>query len=434
MSRKAQVPKRKNDAQWHRLKIGDDKDQNYRDAVTMILMGINNDLSVDGLNLRLREAREDVNNAIHEEIDQMPHGIPRLHRPTAVKNLYDIFRDQRTTWPVANREDLLLDGEDEDSGEEAEGQEEDDEEAPGAEADPDDDSEDENDEPVRKPYLQEADSGVQEHHSTPKSASSSSSEEQPEQDKFLESDEDLEPFDYQSQYVVYNAQVDIIKAGDRCGSPSWTVNLSHFLERPELECQQTPDQKWINIEYVRFQYIEKALQKMKLLDNPGSSIWWSWQERDNLDWDTTNSTKGQVRLNNGWDLGRAIWRSFEGHFEDFRGPRPAGEIDSLPRDHDLPLFTLIVRESGPDFGVPLGNVPELEGMFDKEKSDTETLFAKSDVQTLSKSDIESDYLVTRLWKYISSSQTTSAEKRPRDESDESQPSGKRRKMAAPWEL
>jgi len=80
-----------------------------------------------------------------------------------------------------------------------------------------------------------------------------------------------------------------------------------------------------------------------------------------------------------------------------------------------------------DFGVPLGNVPELEGLFDEDKSDTETLLAKSDTK--------SDYMVTRLWKCISSSQTTSAKKRPRDEeSDESQPSGKRRKMAAPWEL
>lgn len=87
-----------------------------------------------------------------------------------------------------------------------------------------------------------------------------------------------------------------------------------------------------------------------------------------------------------------------------------------------------------DFGVPLGNVPELEGMFDEDKSDAETHSARSDTQTLSKSDTESEYIVTRLWKYISSSQTTSAEKRPRDESDESQPSGKRRKMAAPWEL
>lgn len=325
----------------------------------MILMGINNDLSADGLNLRLREAREDVNNAIHEEIDKMPHGIPRLHRPSAVKNLYDIFRDQRTTWPVADREDLLLDGEEKDSGEDAEG-EEDDEEVPGAEADPEGYSEDDDDEPVEKPYLSEADSGnesgssmgashkerVQEE-SAQTSASSSSEEEQPEQDESSESAGDPEPFDYQSQYVVYNAQVDIIKAGDRCGSPSWTVKLSHFLECPELEYQQTPDQKWINIEYVRFQYIEKALKKMNLLDKPGSSIWWSWQERDNLDWDTTNSTKGQVRLNNGWDLGRAIWRSFEGHFEDFRGPRPVGDVDSLPRDHDLPCFTLIVRESGP---------------------------------------------------------------------------------------
>lgn len=360
MPRKAQVPKRKNDAQWHHLKIGDDKDQHYRDAVTMILMGINNDLSVDGLNLRLREAREDVNNAIHEEIDKMPHGIPRLHRPSAVKNLYDIFRDQRTTWPVADRKELLLGGEDEDSGEDAEG-EEDEVEVPGVEADPDDDSEDEDDEPVEKPYRQEADSeneselstcashkeGVHEEESTHKPASSSSEEEQPKQDESSESEEDPETFDYQSQYVVYNAKVDIIKAGDRCGSPSWTVSLSHFLERPELECQQTPDRKWINIEYVRFQYIEKALKKMNLLDKPGSSIWWSWQERDNLDWNTTNSTKGQVRLNNGWDLGRAIWRSFEGHFEDFRGPRPVGDVDSLPKDHDLPCFTLIVRESGP---------------------------------------------------------------------------------------
>ncbi|KAJ6017414.1 hypothetical protein N7451_000793 [Penicillium sp. IBT 35674x] len=420
MPRKAQIPKRKNDAQWHRLKIGDDQDQHYRDAVTMILMGINNDLSVDGLNLRLKEAREDVTNAIHEEIDTMPHGIPRLHRPSAVKNLYDIFRDQRTTWPVANREDLLLDGEDEDSGEDAEGEEEEeDEEVPGTEEeDSDDDSEEEDDEPVENPYLQEADTEVeQEQESAPRYASSSSSSEQPESDGSSKSEEDPEPFDYQSQYVVYNAQVDIIKAGDCCGSPSWTVNLSHFLARPELECQQTPDQKWVNIEYVRFHYIEKALQKMKLLDKPGSSIWWSWQERDNIDWDATNSTKGQVRLDNGWDLGRAIWRSFEGHFEDFRGPRPVREIDSLPRDHDLPRFTLIIRDNGPGFGVPLGNVPELEGLFDEDKSDT-----------------ESDYIVTRLWKYISSSQTTSAEKRPRDDESESQPSGKRRKMAAPWEL
>lgn len=80
-----------------------------------------------------------------------------------------------------------------------------------------------------------------------------------------------------------------------------------------------------------------------------------------------------------------------------------------------------------DFGVPLGSVPELEGLFDEDKSDTETLLAKSDTK--------SDYMVTRLWKFITSSQTTTAEKRPRDEeSDESQPSGKRRKMAAPWEL
>jgi len=44
-------------------------------------------------------------------------------------------------------------------------------------------------------------------------------------------------------------------------------------------------------------------------------------------------------------LGRAIWRSFEGHFEEFRGPRR--EIDGLPRDGDLPCFTLIIRKDAP---------------------------------------------------------------------------------------
>lgn len=109
-------------------------------------------------------------------------------------------------------------------------------------------------------------------------------------------------------------------------------------------------------------------------------------------------------------------------------------MDQVSTARDFFCLSWIITDVFADFGVPLGNVPELEGMFDEEKSDAETLFAKSDTQTLSKSDTESEYMVTRLWKYISSSQTTSAEKRPRDESDGSQPSGKRRKMAAPWEL
>lgn len=51
---------------------------------------------------------------------------------------------------------------------------------------------------------------------------------------------------------------------------------------------------------------------------------------------------------------------------------------------------------------------------------------------MDKSDVESEHVVTRLWKYISSSQTTGAEKRPRDEeSDESRSGRKRRKRAAP---
>lgn len=337
MPRKAQVAKRKNDAQWHRLKIGDDDDQHYRDCVITILMGIDNDLSVDGLNLRLREAREDVNNAIHEEIDKMPHGISRLHRPSAVKNLYEIFRDQRLTWPVAEREELLLDDQDEDSDEDAE----------------------KDYEPVNMPCCEEAVSGnetesgsdmsasqkgvVQQQESAPSTASSSSEEEQEaNQDDISETGEDPETFDYQSKYVIYNAQVDIVKAGDRSGDPSWTVSLSHFLSCPELECQQSPDQHWIDIQYVRFSFIEKALKKMKLLDEPDSSIWWSFLARGDLDW---RSTKDQVRLKNDWDLGRAVWKSFEGHFENFRGPRR--EDDKVPRDDHLPRFTLVIWKDAP---------------------------------------------------------------------------------------
>ncbi|KAJ5949478.1 hypothetical protein N7454_001062 [Penicillium verhagenii] len=107
-ARAPKLPKMKNDSQWRGLKIAGDHDQEDRDTVIQVLQGINNDLSVDGLNLRKREAREDANNAIHEEIDKMPAGIPRLHRPSAVKNLYEIFRDQRATWSVAKRGDLLL--------------------------------------------------------------------------------------------------------------------------------------------------------------------------------------------------------------------------------------------------------------------------------------------------------------------------------------
>ncbi|KAJ6090159.1 hypothetical protein N7486_008974 [Penicillium sp. IBT 16267x] len=402
MPRKAQVLKKKNDAQWHRLKIGGNGDEDDRDVVIKILIGINNDLSVDGLNLRLKEDREDVNNALHEEIDKMPAGIQRLHRPSAVKNLYEIFRDQRATWPVAKREELLLDGkdegEDEDEGEDAEGEEEEGEEVVEKEKEEREDAEEsasEEEEEEKKTEQEEKQDDT-------------SSEE--------ESDSNTDPFDYQSEYVLYNAPVAIIRANDRW--KSWEMKLSTFLERPGLGSQQSQNQKWINVEYVRLPYVKKALKQMKLLDAPNSSLWWSWHEPDAIDLD---SPKGQIRLRNDWDLARAIWRSFEGHFEDFRGPRR--EVDSLPREHDLPAFTLVIRDDGPDFGVPLGNVPELEGLFDEE------------VDMDAKSDADSEGLFTRIWKEISFSQRTTRKKRPRDdESDGSQSSRKRRQMAAPWEL
>ncbi|KAJ5631055.1 uncharacterized protein N7484_011155 [Penicillium longicatenatum] len=371
---KSEAADKRNNAQWRRLKIGGHENQLYRAAVTNILMGINDDLSVDGLDLESREGREDVNNAINEEIERMPHGIPDLNRRTALKNLYEIFRDQHTTWPVAERAQLLLDGEDETSEDEEEGEE----------------------------------------------VSSSASS--------VESSDSDSNFDYQSELVLYNAPVNIIKAANGPSGTSWKVNLSTFLERPDLARQQSPNQKWINVQFVRFPYIEKALHQMNLLDAPGSSLWWSWHEPEEID---LGSTKGQIRISNGWDLARAIWRSFEGHFEDFRGPRPDDSVDELPREHDLPSFTLVIRENAPDFGVPLGDVPELEGLSfgDDVDEGANHIKARSGRKLAS----EEDY--SDLAKLISSSERTTAEKRPRDdESDENQSSGKRRQMSAPWEL
>ncbi|KAJ5637941.1 hypothetical protein N7490_007820 [Penicillium lividum] len=312
---RAPAPKLKNDAHWNRLKIGAVKHQKERDVVIQILMGINDDLSVDGLNLRTKDGREDVHNSIHEEIENMPAGIPRLHRPTAVKNLYEIFRDQRAGWPVAQREELI----DEDNSSSKDEQEELKVPISNAEVAPEQDSE-------------ESASEEEEEEAEADDENSEEDDEQEEEGKELFNF----PFNFQSEYVLYNCLVTIVKANEP--KSRWQTKLSAFLEDHPFHIQQSPDLNWIDMRYLRFSYLCKDLNGIDWLDSPDGSVWWSWDTFEEVD---LESTKGQARLGCDWDFGRAVWKGFEGKWNILKGPHDG------PFDVDIensPLFTIIIRD------------------------------------------------------------------------------------------
>ncbi|KAJ5777788.1 hypothetical protein N7520_001034 [Penicillium odoratum] len=273
-------------------------------------MGINDDLSIDGLYLRTKDGREDVHNSIYEEIENMPAGIPRLHRPTAVKNLYEIFRDQRAGWPVTKREELI---------------------------DEDDSSSEDEQEELKVPISNSEVASEQD------SEESASEEEEADIEISEEDDEQEEdkesfnfPFNFQSEFVLYNCLVTIVKANEP--KSRWQTKLSAFLEDHPFHFQQSPDLNWIDMRYLRFSCLCKALNRIDWLDSPHSNVWWSWDTFDEVD---LESTTGQARLGCDWDFGRAVWKGFEGKWKILKGPHDGPFNVDIEKS---PLFTIIIRD------------------------------------------------------------------------------------------